>query len=310
MVDAVLIAGPTASGKSALALRVARALGGAVINTDSMQVYDGLRILTARPDASDLATAPHFLFGHVDPGRSYSTGDWLRDVAELLRSPAMVGMIPIFVGGTGLYFRALLGGLSPIPAISPMIREHWRMRVLNEGTQRMHGVLAAIDADAAAALRPSDGQRIARALEVLDSTGRSILHWQSQPGNPLVDRARARAVVLTPDRGDLRGRIERRLAAMVAQGAVMEAARMAARRLPEDRPAMRAIGLREMIELADGSCSENEAVTRAVIATSRYAKRQSTWFRTQFDDAWSRFSGFGEDYPLHDIVTGEVSPSS
>ncbi len=172
--NAILIAGPTASGKSALAIRMAKATGGFIVNTDSMQVYGVLDLLTARPSRADLAEAEHFLYGHVPPSSTYSTGKWFEDVEALLGRCGLQGRVPIFVGGTGLYFRALLGGLSQMPEVSAQVRDHWRGRMEAEGAKALHAVLCVRDPAIAAALQPSDSQRIVRALEVLESTGKSL----------------------------------------------------------------------------------------------------------------------------------------
>jgi tRNA dimethylallyltransferase len=176
--NAILIAGPTASGKSALAMTLARQTGGVIVNADSMQVYSGLRVLTARPDAADEAEIQHHLYGHVDPGESYSTGRYVRDVAALIAEGAFGEKKAVFVGGTGLYFRALIQGLSEMPQVPDAIRQKWRAAVREEGAPALHRLLAERDAQAAAAIHSADAQRIVRALEVLEASGRPISHWQ------------------------------------------------------------------------------------------------------------------------------------
>lgn len=284
MRNAVLIAGPTASGKSALALRLASELDGVIVNADSMQVYSGLRVLTARPGDADLRAAEHRLYGHVPPDRAYSTAEWLRDVAAMRD----VGGTPIFVGGTGLYFTALTEGLSSMPAIPAEIRAHWRGRLEGEGAAALHAVLCERDPETAARLRPADGQRIVRALEVLDASGQSIRHWQSSREAPLVDLASSRAIVIEPDRAALAARIDRRFDLMMGEGALAEAERILARKLDPTLPAMKAIGLRELGGYLRGEWKLEEAVTRAKAATRQYAKRQTTWFRHQFGTEWER----------------------
>lgn len=286
--NAILIAGPTASGKSALALEIAEYLGGVIVNTDSMQGYSTLNVLTARPGAEDLACIPHFLYGHVHPSTAYSTGLWLRDVAELVEKNAFTGRRPIFVGGTGLYFRALAEGISEMPDISPHIRERWRHELIERGAPRLHRELMLRDSAMAMQLRPSDGQRIARALEVLDASGRSILTWQGQRGEPLIDRASACFFVIEPDREALRGRINRRFDAMIEQGALEEVQQILALDLDPALPAMKAIGVRELRAVLAGEMDAEAAMERAKIATWQYAKRQSTWFRNQFGPEWQR----------------------
>lgn len=284
--NAVLIAGPTASGKSKLALDIARRTGGVIVNTDSMQVYDVLNIVTARPSAADLDVAPHRLYGHVDPATGYSTGAWLRDVAALQAAGEFDRRKPIFVGGTGLYFRGLTQGFSAMPTIPEEIRTRWRYRLGEEGPERLHRTLMSADPDVAMKLQAGDGQRIVRALEVLDASGRSILDWQRENSPPLIDLHSARCLVLSIDRQVLDQRIERRLQSMLDDGALDEIEKLSALRLPSTAPAMRAIGVAEFGALLHGEIDESEALARAKIATRQYAKRQMTWFRNQFGSEW------------------------
>jgi tRNA dimethylallyltransferase len=303
---AVLIAGPTASGKSQLAIRIAEALGGAVVNADSMQVYDVLNVLTARPDADDLERVPHHLFGHVAPGDTYSTGRWLRDVDALVRGSGLEERPAVFVGGTGLYFRALLGGLSQMPAIPQAVRDAWRQRLAEEGPAALHRALAAVDPQVAATLHAGDGQRILRALEVLDATGRSIAHWRSEGGRPLVDSTSACLLVLEPDRAALRARIDLRFDAMLENGAIEEVRALNRLHLDPSVPAMRAIGVRELASVLSRRTTLADAVARAKIATAQYAKRQATWFRNQLAPDWKRIYGFGEEADAHALATERV----
>lgn len=285
--NATLIAGPTASGKSALALEIAQKNDGVIVNTDSMQVYDTLQLLTARPDRSELDQAPHYLYGHRPPSDQYSTGHWLNDVSQIL-SILKNDQHAVFVGGTGLYFRALLGGLSPIPEIDDSIRKRWRAQLNEEGSVALHHILQSRDPEAAASLKPSDGQRIARALEVLDASGKSILFWQTQRGRQLVDPDRAQKIVLDPERTDLRQRIDRRFDQMVELGAIEEVRALRALELPQSMPAMKAIGVQQLSAYLDGTLPLDEAMERSKIATKQYAKRQMTWFRNQLDENWRR----------------------
>jgi tRNA dimethylallyltransferase len=286
--NAVLIAGPTASGKSGAALAIAEAQGGAIINTDSMQGYGVLDVLTARPGAVELARAPHHLYGHVAPSTAYSTGLWLRDVNRLIDDGVLEGRRPIFVGGTGLYFRALAEGISEMPEIPEQVRDRWRHRLLEEGPARLHEILWREDMAAAQTLRPTDGQRIARALEVLESSGRSILEWQAVKGWPLIDAATAHFLVIEPDRAALVRRIDARFDRMLEGGALDEVRQIAAIDLDPALPVMKAIGLRELQAADSGEISFESAIERAKIATRQYAKRQSTWFRNQFGPSWQR----------------------
>ncbi|MYZ49831.1 tRNA (adenosine(37)-N6)-dimethylallyltransferase MiaA [Rhizobiales bacterium L72] len=288
----MLIAGPTASGKSALALALAGAASESgrpalVVNADSMQVYADLRVLSARPSAADEARVPHRLYGHVSGAEAYSAGRWLADVGPVLREAEAGGALPILVGGTGLYFRALAGGLSEIPAVPEPVRRRWRSALAEAGPAALYGLLAARDPEMAARLRPSDPQRIVRALEVLEATGRSLAAFQAGGGEPLLAGEGVARFVLEPDRAVLRCRIGARVEAMLAGGAVEEVASLLARRLPPELPVMKAIGVREIGALLAGSLARPEAAEAMNVATRQYAKRQATWFRNQMP-GWRR----------------------
>lgn len=288
--DAILITGPTASGKSALALRLAREHGGVVINADSMQVYDTLQVLTARPSLDDMEGIPHHLYGHVPANALYSTGEWLRDVTSLLYEVKEKGLLPVIVGGTGLYFKALTGGLSDMPAIPPEIRERCRQRLLDEGSFNLYRELERRDPEMAATLMPTDGQRIVRALEVLEATGRSIRSFQSATGPVIVNPDRARKIVVLPERSVLHDRINRRFAGMMQTGAVDEVRALLALELPVDSTAMKAIGVSQIAAMLAGRMPEDEVIEKAAAATRQYAKRQMTWFRNQMGEDWQRVS--------------------
>ncbi len=288
MKNAILIAGPTASGKSAAALTLAERYGGAIVNTDSMQGYSILNVLTARPGAVELARAPHLLYGHVHPRTPYSTGAWLRDVMRLISSGELEQGRPIFVGGTGLYFRALVEGISEMPDIEPHVRERWRYRLGQDGPGRLHTILLREDTRAGMSIQASDGQRIARALEVLESSGRSILDWQAERGKPLIDRQSARFLVLEPERAALVGRIEARFDRMIEAGALAEVEQLTALDLDPSVPAMKAIGVRQLQAAMAGTIGFPEAIGLAKIASRQYAKRQATWFRHQLGPQWQR----------------------
>ena len=275
----ILLAGPTASGKSALALALAQRLGGVVINADSMQVYRELSILTARPAAADLAAAPHQLYGHVPVSQAYSAGLWLADMARVLASARAERRVPIITGGTGLYFEVLLNGLSPVPPIAPEIRAHWRAEALRIGPLQLHKELAARDAQMAERLRPSDPQRVTRALEVLAATGRSLADWQAEAGTPLVPFDQALCLVLLPARESLYARCDARFDAMLAAGGLEEIAALMALQLPAELPAMRATGARELMAHLRGELTIEAAAVAAKTATRRYAKRQETWIK-------------------------------
>ncbi|HEU4985503.1 MAG TPA: tRNA (adenosine(37)-N6)-dimethylallyltransferase MiaA [Rhizobiaceae bacterium] len=288
--NAILIAGPTASGKSALAMEFARRTGGIVVNADSMQVYSMLSVLTARPTAADTAKVPHKLYGYVHPSEPYSTGRWLRDVAGLIDAGTFEKRTAVFVGGTGLYFRALTEGLSPMPDIPDEVRRNLRRRLDEEGPQALHDLLVRKDPAAAEAIRPSDGQRILRALEVLEASGRPISAWQAERSQPLVDTASSKLLALISDREALKRRIDGRFDRMVAEGAVEEARGLLALGLDAAMPAMKAIGVPEFRDYLDGEITLDEAISRAKTATRQYAKRQITWLRHQLGPAWQRVS--------------------
>ena len=290
---AVLIAGPTASGKSALALDLAEKLAragrpAAIVNADSMQVYSTLRVLTARPDAGEMARAPHHLYGHVTPSERYSVGRWLADVRRVLAGLEAAGHLPVLAGGTGLYFKALTQGLAALPDIPAAIRQHWQAEMAAQGPAALHRLLAGRDADAAATIQPGDRQRIVRALEVMEATGRSILSWQeAEPEPPLIDPATARRFVVEPDRAALYARIEQRFDAMVEAGALDEVAALLALDLDPDLPVMKAIGVNAFADFLGKRIPLEEAISRAKTESRQYAKRQMTWFRNQMAD-WER----------------------
>lgn len=280
MKRAVLIAGPTASGKSALALALAREMSGVVVNADSMQVYRDLRVLTARPTPEEEQAAPHHLFGHVDASENYSAGRYVADAARLLRElPA--GRVPIFAGGTGLYFRALTFGLAAIPPIDPAIRDALRARLERDGVEALHAELAARDPEAAGRVMSRDRSRILRALEVLDATGRPISDWHREGLPPVIDPAATIRIFLHPERGALTRRIESRFRAMLEHGAIEEVRALDARGLPDTLPAMKAHGMPWLRRHLRGEISLDAAAEGAVMDTRRYAKRQVTWFRNQ-----------------------------
>ncbi len=286
--DAILITGPTASGKSALAVRLAAEHDGVVVNADSMQVYGTLDILTARPQPQDMGGIEHRLYGHVPAGAAYSTGDWLREAAALVAELRGRGKLPVFVGGTGLYFRALTGGLSDMPAIPADVRARLRGRLAEEGSEALHRELLARDAETAARLMPGDGQRIVRALEVLDATGRSISAFQAAAGPAVISPDRAEKIVVLPDRAVLAARIDRRFAVMLETGAVEEVKALLALSLPAAMPVMKAIGVPQIAAMLAGQMSKAEVIARGAAATRQYAKRQMTWFRNQLDESWRR----------------------
>ncbi len=287
-IDAILITGPTASGKSGMAVELASLHDGVVINADSMQVYDTLRVLTARPSIEDTKGIPHHLYGHVPAGDTYSTGMWLRQISELLAELRRERRMPVIVGGTGLYFKALTGGLSPMPEIPAEIREGLRQRLIEDGAEPLYRELAQCDPVMAASLKPQDGQRIVRALEVKLATGQSLAALQGLAGPVIIDLARARKIVVLPERQVLHGRIDRRFEAMLADGAEKEVADLLALGLSPQQPVMKAIGVSQIAAMLRGEIGREEVIELGSAATRQYAKRQMTWFRNQMDESWER----------------------
>jgi tRNA dimethylallyltransferase len=281
---AVLIAGPTASGKSALALALAEALGGTIINADAMQVYRDLRIVTARPTPEEEARASHLLYGHVDAAENYSVGRWCVDASAALAAVERTGRLPILAGGTGLYFKALTRGLASIPPIPSQIRSVVRERLKREGTAALYAELSARDDASARRLMPGDRARISRALEVVLATGRSITDWHAERMTPALDPHAAIKVFLDVDRAELYGRIDSRFDAMLASGALDEVRALAGRRLDPALPAMKAHGVPWLIRHLNGEIDLPAAVDEAKRDTRRYTKRQATWFRHQLPD--------------------------
>ncbi len=291
---AVLIAGPTASGKSALALEIAKCLDGVVINVDSMQVYRELRILSARPSEEEAAQAPHRLYGHISARDPYSVAHWLEDAASVLSECADTGHVPIFVGGTGLYFKSLLEGLSQIPEIDTDIRASWRRRSSAVSAENLHQELEKRDPPMAARLDRGDSQRIVRALEVIESTGKSLADWQNQKAAPLLNASLAAAkVVLSPPRGWLHERIGARFDQMIAMGGMEEAVSLSRMGLEAGSTALRAIGVETLAAAAEGTLGLSDAIERSKAQTRQYAKRQETWFRNQMPD-WRSFDPVSE----------------
>lgn len=281
----VLIAGPTASGKSALALAVARAGGGVIVNADAMQVYDGWRVLTARPTPEDEALAPHALFGHVPMDAPYSVGHWLREAAPLLAGPGR----PIVVGGTGLYLTALTRGLAAVPPVPAAVRAEADALPLDR-------LAAGLDAGTRERLDLLNRARVQRAWEVLRATGRGLAEWQADTPPPLLPLARAEALVLLPEVPWLDARIALRFDGMLAAGALDEA-RALLPRWDARRPSFRALGAEELRGHLLGRLSLAEARDRAVLASRRYAKRQRTWFRNRMP-GWTRVA-----LPLPGVVS-------
>jgi tRNA dimethylallyltransferase len=279
-----VIAGPTASGKSALALALAERSGGVVINADSAQVYRDLRIVSARPPAGEEARAPHRLYGYRDGAEACSAADWAADAKSVIREAQSEGRVPILAGGTGLYIRTLLDGIAPVPPIDPATRATVRALAVMDAYQALHRE----DAEAAARLRPTDTTRIARALEVVRSTGRPLAEWQREKSGGIAGEVRLLPLILLPPRDWLYARCDQRFEAMLGQDGIEEVRRLLARGLDPALPVMRAIGVPEMAAFLRGELSRDEALAAGRTATRQYAKRQYTWFSRQPPADWPR----------------------
>jgi tRNA dimethylallyltransferase len=300
-----LIAGPTASGKSSLALRLAEAADAEIVNADSMQLYRDLRVLTARPSVEDEERAPHHLFGTVDAADGWSVGRWLRAASDLLAELTAAHRPVVFVGGTGLYFRALTRGLAHIPPVPASVRREAEADYDLMGESAFRGRLGAYDPAAAARISEGDRQRLVRAWEVYAATGTPISDWQ-QSGAPVLTGDAWRAVALEPARETLYARCDDRLEAMVAEGAVLEVAALIARGLDPDLPAMKAVGVRELAAYVRGEIELPEALAAAQQETRRYAKRQLTWMRGQMT-SWPRLAGETADEQWRQFLALEPS---
>ena len=289
--SAVLIAGPTASGKSSLALRLAQMVDGVIINADSMQIYDQLSILSARPTEAEMGDVEHRLYGYVAPSERYSVGRWLDDAVVAIRDVRAKGQCPILVGGTGLYYKALLEGLNVVPDVPDVIRAFWEGELERLGNpDALHAILAERDPAMAATLKPTDGQRILRALEILDATGKSLLDWQKSEAmrhDPAIADG-ALKLALCPPRELVYAKIEKRFDQMVELGGIDEAVRLTSLGLDRELPAMKAIGVSYLADYDQGLLDYEEAIRLCKRDTRRYAKRQMTWIRNQMSD-WPLF---------------------
>ncbi|MFO1106671.1 MAG: tRNA (adenosine(37)-N6)-dimethylallyltransferase MiaA [Amaricoccus sp.] len=284
MIRPLVIAGPTASGKSELALRIAERDGGTVINADALQVYSCWRVLSARPDPAELARAPHVLYGHVAPELRYSVGAWLRDLAPLLAELAAAGRRPIIVGGTGLYLSTLFDGLTEIPEIPPEIRAASTATLADGRLDALLADLARGDPATFARIDRANPMRVQRAWEVLIATGRGLGDWHRARAAPLLRAADCDRIVLGPEIGILNNRIETRFNVMVGNGALAEAAAYRALGLPPDLPSARALGAADLIAHLDGRLDLQDAAASAITATRQFAKRQRSWFRNRMAD--------------------------
>ncbi len=284
--DIILIAGPTASGKTSASIKLAQENDAVILNADSMQVYEDLRIISARPSEEEIAQAPHHLFGHRSGAEPYSVAHWLEDVRPLYERFISEKRKMIFVGGTGQYFNVLLDGISPMPDIDPEIRNKLRSMddVSSEDLYKM------LDEKAARELRPSDRQRITRALEVYQSTGKSIVDWQAEKGVPLIaETVSVKKFLVMPPRDQIHERINMRFDMMVEEGALQEIESLMAKSLPQTASVMKAIGVPQLAAHLAGEMSLDEAIEKAKAATRQYAKRQSTWFNNSFGEGWGKY---------------------
>ncbi len=287
--SAVLIAGPTASGKSALALELAARTDGVIINADSMQVYRDLRIITARPTDDEMRQAPHRLYGHIDAAEIYSAGRWLREAEQEIAAAREAGKTAIVIGGTGLYFSALLKGLSAVPEVSAEVRGQIRELGDTKDSEALHAMLAVRDPRTASEVRVSDRQRILRALEVIEATGRGLAEWREEPGVPVLNTGDYQAIFLETDREILGKRIDARFDRMLAEGALDEVKLLKARALDPRMPAMKAHGVPWLMKFLDGEMTLDAATSEGKRDTRQYAKRQETWFRNQLPEfQWVR----------------------
>lgn len=284
----ILIAGPTASGKSDLAMAIAERTDGLIVNADSMQVYAELAVLTARPSPADTGRLPHRLYGHMPARDAYSVARWLDDIRVVLDEAARLGKRPIVVGGTGLYFKALTEGLAPVPAIAEAVRAKWRTRALGDGAASLHAELAARDPVMASRLARQDTQRIVRALEVVDATGRSLADWQAEATDPILPPDRAVKIVVERPRAELVTRADKRFGQMIDRGAIEEVRALLALGLAPELPAMRALGVRPIAELLGGRLDRQGAIDAGQRETRAYIKRQLTWLKRNMI-TWKRF---------------------
>jgi tRNA dimethylallyltransferase len=293
-----LIAGPTASGKTALALRLAKAQDITIINADSAQVYDALPILSAQPSPEEMASVPHRLFGYRDVSKTCSAADWATDAKREIGLAWEAESMPVLVGGTGMYLQTLLFGIAPVPEINATIRAEVREMAMDDA----YTWLKAVDPEIAVNLNPNDSQRIRRALEVWRSSGKTLTEWQAHKEDGIISDVDLRPMLLLPPREWLHARCDARFAAMMDGGAVAEVERLLALGLPFDVPVMRAIGVADISAMLGGEITEQEALLRGQAATRQYAKRQYTWFRNQTPHDWARLECELDFNNLDDIV--------
>ena len=302
----IVIAGPTASGKSALAIEAAKRVGGEVINADSAQVYRDLRILSAIPSEEEKQGIAHHLFGTRDGAKPCSAADWAAAAKDAIADTRDRGHIPILCGGTGLYIRTLLDGIAPIPEIDSQIRKDVRAAAVTDN----YAELSVLDPVGANRLNPGDTSRVARALEVVLSSGKPISYWQERCEGGIGDQVDLKPIILLPPRDWLNERIERRFDLMMVGGAMREVEALSARDLDPDLPVMRAIGVGELIDVLDGEADEDHGRAAAIHATRRYAKRQFTWLAHQPPADWPRFAEPLDSEPRLAAALALLAPSA
>ncbi|NVJ98626.1 MAG: tRNA (adenosine(37)-N6)-dimethylallyltransferase MiaA [Alphaproteobacteria bacterium] len=310
MKRALFIAGPTASGKSALSLKLAKDLNGVIINSDSMQVYSDLRVITARPSEEEEAQAPHRLYGYLDASEVSSAAGWAQDAMQEIEASWAQDQTPIVIGGTGMYFKTLLDGMAVIPEIPNDIRAGVRARCEAEGSEALHMDLQSVDPATAARLFPGDSQRICRALEVYEATGKPISEWQADtkpgPMQAVDDAGLLTKIVLDPPRDVLYDRCNRRFDLMLETGAWQELDNLLARNLDPSLPLMRSLGVPSLAAYRRGELSLKDAIEDAKMQTRRFAKRQLTWFRNQFGH-WERFPAQFSESEYRDFLNKKIT---
>ncbi len=283
--NSILISGPTASGKSKLALDIAEKVGGVVINADSMQIYNTISLITARPSNKDMDTIPHFLYGYIDPKIRYSVGEWVSDVEPLINFLIKVNKIPVIVGGTGLYFAALFGEISKIPEITAKTRLKWEGLKELKGTEALFHKLKELDPKSAATINSTDTARIVRALEVFDETGKSIRDWQASPGKPIINKSTSKMIYLCPPKDTINDNIIKRTSEIIENEQLYEEIKLlSSKKISDSNPVMKAIGVKDTIAYLEDDISLEILSYRIITNTKRYVKRQLTWARKKMMD--------------------------
>ena len=285
MPDIIIVSGPTASGKSRLALTLAQQHNGIIVNADALQVYRELRILTARPSIDDEAIIPYALYGHRSILENYAVTDWLHDIKPVLATAWHNGQMPIIVGGTGFYLQTLLHGISPVPDVPDIVRQETMQMYDTLGHDAFRAELAVVDPVLAASIKPNDRQRLVRALEVFHATGKPLSDWQAQPRDVIFPDLQSRSILLQPPRDELYTRIDARFLDMIDQGAVAEARSIEELQPDPSLPGCKALGLTPLRRFVRNEINLQDAVKYGQTTSRQYAKRQMTWLRTQWTDS-------------------------